>query len=90
MACWVKANMTWIKKNIASFYYLRKKFKQNTWQELREKYPNKEFFWSAFFRARAECGDLLRKSQYSAQVRENTDQNTSNLDTFDAVKGLKN
>ena len=41
---------------------------------LREKCPNKEFFWSVFFRTRAEYGDLFRKSPYSARVRENTDQ----------------
>ena len=34
----------------------------------------RSFFWSLFSRIRAEYGDLLCKSPYSARVRENTDQ----------------
>ena len=33
------------------------------------------FFWSTFSRTRVEYGDLRNKSQYSARIRENTDQN---------------
>ena len=43
-------------------------------QTLREKCPNTEFFWSAFFRVWTEYRDLLRKSLDSVQARENTDQ----------------
>ena len=32
------------------------------------------FFWSVFSSIRTEYGDLLRKSQYSVQMQENTDQ----------------
>ena len=34
----------------------------------------RSFFWSVFSRNRAEYGDLLRNSPYSARVRENRDQ----------------
>ena len=45
------------------------------WEEsLREKYPNVEFFWSVFSRIWTEYCDLLSKTQYSLQIRENTDQ----------------
>ena len=34
----------------------------------------RSFFWSVFSRTRAKYGDLLRKSPYSARVRESKDQ----------------
>ena len=34
----------------------------------------KSFFWSIFCRIWTEYGDLLNKSPYSIQIRENTDQ----------------
>ena len=46
----------------------------------------RSFFWSAFSRIRTKYGDLRRKSPYSVQMRENTDQQkTPYLDTFYAV-----
>ena len=50
-----------------------------------EKYPYLEFFWSVFSRIRTEYGDLLCKSEYSVQGRENTDQKTPNAGTFHVV-----
>ena len=35
------------------------------------------FFWSVFSHIWTEYGDLRRKSPYSAQIRENTDQKNS-------------
>ena len=32
------------------------------------------FFWSVFSCIWIECGDLLRKSQYSVRIQENKDQ----------------
>ena len=34
----------------------------------------RSFFWYVFFRTRAEYGDLLPKSPYSARIRGNTDK----------------
>ena len=34
----------------------------------------RSFFWSVFSCIRNEYGDLLRKSSYSSQIQENTDQ----------------
>ena len=44
---------------------------------LRKKCQYSEFFWSVFFHIPTEDGDLLRKSPYSVQMRENKDQNNS-------------
>ena len=44
---------------------------------LREKCPNKQFFWSVFSCIRTEYGDLLRKPP----------EKTLYLDTFHAVSG---
>ena len=42
---------------------------------LHEKCPKYvSFCWSVFSHTRTEYGDLLRKSSFSARVRENTDQ----------------
>ena len=41
---------------------------------LHEKCPNTGFFWSVFSRIWTEYEDLLHKSPYSVQMRENTDQ----------------
>ena len=41
---------------------------------LREKSPNAELFLVRIFLIRTEYGDLLRKSQYSIRIQENTDQ----------------
>ena len=41
---------------------------------LREKIPNKEFFWSVFLCIGTEYGDLPCKSPYSVRIQENTDQ----------------
>ena len=49
---------------------------------LREKWPNMEFFWSVFSCIWTEYGNLRRKSLYSVQIRENTDQKIPYLDTF--------
>ena len=46
-------------------------------ETLRKRCPNAEFFWSVFSRIWTEYGDLGRKSPYSVQVRENTDQKMS-------------
>ena len=50
--------------------------------KLREKCPNAEFFWSAFSRVWTEYGNLLRKSLYSVQMQENTDQKNSVFGQF--------
>ena len=44
-----------------------------------------EFFWPAFSRIQTEYGDLLIKSPYSVRMRENTDQKSSERNTFHAV-----
>ena len=49
------------------------------------KSPYSEFFWSVFSHIRNEYGDLLRKSLYSVQMRENTDQKNPDTATFHAV-----
>ena len=41
---------------------------------LRKRCPYLEFFWSVFSRIGTEYGDLLCKSPYSVQRRENTGQ----------------
>ena len=41
---------------------------------LRENCQNTEFFWPLFSHILTEYEDLLRKSPYSVQIRENTDQ----------------
>ena len=48
---------------------------------LREECPTKYrvFFWSVFSRIWTEYGDLLRKSPYSVQLCENTDQKNSEI-----------
>ena len=50
----------------------------NTW----EKCPYLEFYWSAFSHIRTEYGELLRKSSYSLQMQENTDQENSKYAPF--------
>ena len=55
------------------FYFLR----------LRKKCPNTEIlFWSLFSHIWTEYGDLLRKSPYSFQMQENTDQKRLLIWTF--------
>ena len=49
---------------------------------LREKCPNTEFFWSVFLRTWTEYGDLPRKSLYSVQMPESTDQKSSAFGHF--------
>ena len=49
---------------------------------LPKKYQYLEFFWSMFSLIRIEYGDSLRKSLYSAQIRENTDQAISEYENF--------
>ena len=44
-----------------------------------------ELFWSVFSRMRNEYGDLQRESPFSVQMLENTDQQTPNTDTFQAL-----
>ena len=47
----------------------------------------RDFFWYVFFWIRTEYRDLLRKSPYSVQIQENTDQEkVFYLDTFHAVQ----
>ena len=47
-------------------------------QELREKCPYSELFWSVFSRIRT----VFRISPYLVQMRENTDQNNSKYGCF--------
>ena len=49
---------------------------------LRKKCPYSESFWSVFSRTRTECGETLRISPYSVQMRENTGQNNSEYRHF--------
>ena len=49
---------------------------------MRTKCPYSELFWSAFPRIRTEYGEILRISLYSAQMRENADQNNSEYRHF--------
>ena len=44
-----------------------------SFSSLRKKFPNTEFMRSVFSRIWTEYRDLLRKSLYSVQMRENTD-----------------
>ena len=53
---------------------------------MHENCPYLEFPWSVFSRIWPEYGDLLCKSPYLVQIRENTDQKTPNMDTFYAVR----
>ena len=54
-----------------------------------EKCPNAEIFLFVVSCIRTEYGDLRRKSPYSVQIQENTDQKkTPYLDTFHAVLGV--
>ena len=58
-------------------------FPEVKWTEaLREKCSYPEFFWSAFLRIPTEYGDLLCKSLYSVQMRENVDQKNSEYGHF--------
>ena len=51
----------------------------------------RSFFWSIFSCIRAEYGDLLRKSPYLVQMRENKGQKkTRYLHTFHKGDGLIN
>ena len=52
---------------------------------LHKKCPYLEVFWYVFSRIRTEYGDLLYKSPYSVRMRESTDQETPNAETFHAV-----
>ena len=47
-----------------------------------------EFFRAVFSRICNKYGDLLRKSSYSVQMRENMDQEKSVFDTFHAAYGF--
>ena len=49
---------------------------------LREKGPYSEFFWSAFFRIRAEYGKIPSISPYSVGMRENMEQKNSEYENF--------
>ena len=49
---------------------------------LRKKYPYSELFWSVFSRILTEYGDIRSISQYSVQMRENTDQNNYDYGHF--------
>ena len=44
--------------------------------KLREMCPNTEFFWSVFSFIRTQHRDFRRKSPYSIQMQENTNQKT--------------
>ena len=48
----------------------------------REKCPNMEFFWFLISLILTESGDVLRKSQYSVQIREKTDHKNSVFGQF--------
>ena len=39
-------------------------------------------FWTVFFRIQTEYGEILRVSQYSVRMRENTDQKNSKYGHF--------
>ena len=57
-----------------SFSFIKKR---TSIKSLREMCPNTEFFWSVFSRIWTKCGNLLRVSPYSVQIRENMDQKNS-------------
>ena len=49
---------------------------------LREKGPNTDFFFFLFSFSHTKYGDLLRKSLYSVQAQENTDQKNLHICTL--------
>ena len=49
---------------------------------MREKCPCSEFFWSVFSHIWAKYGEILRIFPYSVQMRENTDQKSSECGHF--------
>ena len=49
---------------------------------LRKRCPYLELFWSTFFHIRSEYGEIWSISPYSAQMRENADQNNSEYSHF--------
>ena len=49
---------------------------------LRKKCPYSDDFWSVFIRITTGYGDLLCKSPYSIQIRENMDQKNSEYGHF--------
>ena len=49
---------------------------------LGEKCPYSEFFWHVFSPIRTECKEILRISQQSVQMPENTDQKISEYGHF--------
>ena len=49
---------------------------------LRKKFPYSEFFWSVFSRSQTEYGNFQNKSLYSVQLRDNTDQKSSEYRHF--------
>ena len=51
-------------------------------KSLREKCPHSEFSWSVFSHIRTEYGNFLRRSPYSVQIPENTDQKNSEYRHF--------
>ena len=55
---------------------------------LSQKCPYSEFFQSIFPGIWSEYGDSLCKSPYSARIRENVDQQISNMDIFTQCKIL--
>ena len=55
--------------NSVAMYQFAHLFPRST---LRQKCPNKEFFWSVFSCIQTEYGDSLRKSPYSVRIQENT------------------
>ena len=56
---------------------------------MHEKCPYSKFFSSAFSCIRTNYGDIRSIFPYSVWMRENTDQNDSNTDTFHAVYLIK-
>ena len=49
---------------------------------LRKTCPYSELFWSVFSRIWTEYGEIRSASPFSAQMRENTDQNNSEFEHF--------
>ena len=49
---------------------------------LLKKGPYPKLFWSAFSRTRTEYGEIRSISSYSVQMRENADQNNSEIGTL--------
>ena len=56
-----------------------------SYQSLLKKCSYSKFFWSVFSRMLTEYGKMLNISTYSVEMWENTDQKTTNTDTFHAV-----